>query len=297
MQENIDAITWYQKPRLKDPVFVAAFEGWNDAGEAASDSVAWLVDNYDSQLIAEIEGDEFFDYQAIRPNITVGEGNLTEISWPRNRVYSIKVPEAQRDIVAFLSHEPNYKWRSFCSTVLEVVDELKCKEVFTFGSLMAEVPHTRPIRLSAMCLSKDKIEALEVIPSNYDGPTGIVGVIHEHFASNKKEAVSLWATIPHYVAQRPQPAAITELLNTFAALIGVDFDTGELASEAAEWVAHVNDAVEQDDQALEYVSHLEDGYDNGTLDEDYELADEEFPTADDLADEVEKFLRDQPPEQ
>lgn len=296
MDNNSGAITWYHRPHLRDPVFVAVFEGWNDAGEAASDSAAWIVDSYPSQLMAEIEGEEYFDYQAVRPNISVGEGGLRQVSWPRNRIYSVSLEDEERDLVIMLAHEPNYKWKGYCSDILEVTHEAKCSEVYTFGSMMAEVPHTRPTRLTGIGTSREKLDALEVTPSNYEGPTGIIGVLHEYITQNNVSSTSLWATIPHYVAQRPQPAAMTELLNAFGALVGIDLDTSELANQAAEWVDHVNEAVSEDDQAVDYVEQLEMRYDSGDFEENDELSDEEFPSAEALAEEVEKFLRDQPPE-
>lgn len=296
MGNTSESVTWYHRPPLRNPIFIGAFEGWNDAGEAASDCAAWIVDRYPSQLMAEIDGEEYFDYQAVRPNIVVGEGGLRQISWPRNRVYAVTVDDSERDLIVFLAHEPNYKWKAFCENVFEIARETKCDEIYTFGSMMAEVPHTRPTRLTGMGTSRDRLDALEVMPSNYEGPTGIIGVLHEFVTQNNMESTSLWATIPHYVAQRPQPAAMNELLNTLGALIGVDFDTSELANQTAEWVEHVNEAVSEDDQAVEYVSELEMRYDSGDFTESYELADEEFPSADALAAEVERFLRDQPPE-
>jgi predicted ATP-grasp superfamily ATP-dependent carboligase len=147
-----------------------------------------------------------------------------------------------------------------------------------------------------MGTERERLDALEVIPSNYEGPTGIIGVIHEAATNLHMESTSLWATIPHYVAQRPQPAAINELLNTLGALVGMDIDTSELANQTAEWLEHVNEAVNEDEQAVEYVGQLEMRYDSGDFAESYELADEEMPSADALAAEVEKYLRDQPPE-
>ncbi|HQZ14425.1 MAG TPA: PAC2 family protein [Acidimicrobiia bacterium] len=277
-------------------MFVASFEGWNDAGEAASDSLAWVVDQFQSQLIAEIDGDSYFDYQAVRPNISVGEGGIRQVSWPRNRIYGISLEDADRDLIVMLSHEPNYRWKAFCTDVLKVITKIGCDEAFTFGSMMAEVPHTRPTRLTGIGSEKERLDALEVLPSNYEGPTGIIGVLHEYFNQNNLSSTSLWATIPHYVSQRPQPAAMNELLNTFGCLIGVDLDTSDLASQAADWVDHVNEAVSEDESALEYVGELEMRYDSGDFAENYELVDDELPSADALAAEVEKFLRDQPPE-
>ncbi len=226
----------------------------------------------------------------------MGEGGIRQVSWPRNRIYGVTVDDADRDLIVMMSHEPNYRWKAFCVDIVTVAQELGCEEVFTFASMMAEVPHTRPARLTGMGTERERLDALEVLPSNYEGPTGIVGVLHEYFTQNNLSSTSLWAAIPHYVAQRPQPAAMNELLNTFGALVNIDLDTSELASQAADWVDHVNDAVADDQQAVDYVAELEMRYDSGDFAENYELADEEFPSAEALAAEVEKFLRDQPPE-
>ena len=236
MENGGDSIIWYHRPQLREPIFIGAFQGWNDAGDAATDSLEWIVDNYTSQLIAEIDGDEYFDYQAIRPNIALGEGGVRQVSWPRNKVYAVHAEDSDHDLIVMLAHEPNYKWKSFCNDILELAKETKVQEVYTFGAMMAEVPHTRPARLAGISTNRERLDALEVLPSNYEGPTGIVGVLHDFLMQNHIDSTSLWATIPHYVSQRPQPAAMTELLNTFGALIGVDLDTSELASMAADWV-------------------------------------------------------------
>lgn len=290
------AIIWYDLPKLTKPIFLATFEGWNDAGEAGSDASNWLSEEYDSELIGEINGEEYFDYQQIRPNIVVSEDGIREVSWPTNTISIVKVPDSDRDIVILQAFEPNYKWHSFCDDVVKVIKELGCEETFTFGSVLAEVPHTRPTRLTGIATDKDRLSALEVLPSNYQGPTGIVGILHAVFQEENLNSTSLWAAVPHYVTQSPQPSAINELLNTFGALIGIDFDTSLIALQTQKWVNDVTEAIEDDDEAANYVAELEERYDSGDLSEGFDMMPEDLPNADSIASEVEQFLRDQPDE-
>ncbi len=291
------AIIWYELPKLESPIFLATFEGWNDAGEAGSDASNWLSEEYDSQIIGEINGEEYLDYQQIRPNIVVSEDGIREVSWPTNNISIIRVPDSNRDIVLFQSFEPNYKWQRFCADVIKVIKELGVQETYTFGSLLAEVPHTRPTRLRGIATDRERLSALEVLPSNYQGPTGIVGILHAVLQEQDLNSTSLWAAVPHYVTQSPQPSAINELLNTFGALIGVDFDTSLIALQTQKWVNDVTQAIEDDDEAANYVADLEERYDSGDLSEGFDMMPEDLPNADSIASEVEQFLRDQPDEQ
>jgi proteasome assembly chaperone (PAC2) family protein len=290
------AIIWYEKPKLRNPIFLATFEGWNDAGEAGSDSTNWIIDEYGGQLIAEISGEEYMDYQQIRPNVIVNDVGIREVIWPSNQVLLVTPPEADRDIIILKAFEPNYRWKTFCLDVIKVIRELKCKETYTFGSLLAEVPHTRPIRLTGIATQRERLNALEVLPSNYQGPTGIIGILHAQFQEHGLSSTSLWAAVPHYVTQSPQPGAICELLNTFGALIGFDFDTSIFALQTQKWVNDVTLAIEEDDEAAGYVADLEERYDDGDISQGFDMISEELPDVGDIASEVEQFLRDQPGE-
>lgn len=295
--ETDGAIIWYSKPVLNNPIFLASFEGWNDAGEAGSDASHWIVDEHESELIAEISGEDYIDYQQIRPNIAVNAEGIREVSWPQNSIYKVKTGENDRDIVVMTAFEPNYKWKTFCNDVSKIVIALGCQETYTFGSLLAEVPHTRPTRLTGIASDKDRLSALEVLPSNYEGPTGIVGILHAAFQTNGFNSTSLWAAVPHYVTQSPQPSAINELLNTFGALIGTDFDTSIIALQTQKWVDDVTEAIEDDEDAANYVADLEERYDSGDLSEGFDMMPEdELPNGDSIASEVEQFLREQPGE-
>ena len=287
--ETDGAIIWYEKPKLNNPIFLATFEGWNDAGDAGSDE-------YDPRLIGEISGEDYLDYQQLRPNIIVNEEGIREVSWPSNEISLVSIPGSNHDIIILNAFEPNYKWKSFSQDVIKILTTFNCEEAFTFGSLLAEVPHTRPTRLTGIATDKDRLNALEVLPSNYQGPTGIVGILHAAFQEKGINSTSLWAAVPHYVTQSPQPSAINELLNTFGALIGIDFDTSLIALRTQKWVDDVSEAIEDDDEASSYVADLEERFDAGDISEGFDMMPEELPNAGSIVSEVEQFLRDQPDE-
>ncbi|MBP9115877.1 MAG: PAC2 family protein [Acidimicrobiia bacterium] len=294
--ETDGAIIWYEKPKLNNPIFLATFEGWNDAGDAGSDASNWILNEYDPRLIGEISGEDYLDYQQLRPNIIVNEEGIREVSWPSNEISLVSIPGSNHDIIILNAFEPNYKWKSFSQDVIKILTTFNCEEAFTFGSLLAEVPHTRPTRLTGIATDKDRLNALEVLPSNYQGPTGIVGILHAAFQEKGINSTSLWAAVPHYVTQSPQPSAINELLNTFGALIGIDFDTSLIALRTQKWVDDVSEAIEDDDEASSYVADLEERFDAGDISEGFDMMPEELPNAGSIVSEVEQFLRDQPDE-
>ena len=294
--ETDGAIIWYEKPKLNNPIFLATFEGWNAAGDAGSDASNWILNEYDPRLIGEISGEDYLDYQQLRPNIIVNEEGIREVSWPSNEISLVSIPGSNHDIIILNAFEPNYKWKSFSQDVIKILTTFNCEEAFTFGSLLAEVPHTRPTRLTGIATDKDRLNALEVLPSNYQGPTGIVGILHAAFQEKGINSTSLWAAVPHYVTQSPQPSAINELLNTFGALIGIDFDTSLIALRTQKWVDDVSEAIEDDDEASSYVADLEERFDAGDISEGFDMMPEELPNAGSIVSEVEQFLRDQPDE-
>ena len=294
--ETDGAIIWYEKPKLNNPIFLATFEGWNDAGDAGSDASNWILNEYDPRLIGEISGEDYLDYQQLRPNLIVNEEGIREVSWPSNEISLVSIPGSNHDIIILNAFEPNYKWKSFSQDVIKILTTFNCEEAFTFGSLLAEVPHTRPTRLTGIATDKDRLNALEVLPSNYQGPTGIVGILHAAFQEKGINSTSHWAAVPHYVTQSPQPSAINELLNTFGALIGIDFDTSLIALRTQKWVDDVSEAIEDDDEASSYVADLEERFDAGDISEGFDMMPEELPNAGSIVSEVEQFLRDQPDE-
>jgi proteasome assembly chaperone (PAC2) family protein len=283
----MDSLMWREQPELRDPILVAAFEGWNDAGEAASDAAVWLVQRFDANPVAGIDPEEFINFQEHRPRIQLQGGLTRQVQWPGNEFYAAHVPGAARDLVVLLGIEPSLKWRTFCDAVIEVVDELECAEVVTFGSLLADAPHTREPSVTGIAPDPELGRRLELAPSTYEGPTGIVGVLHDACRRQDIPAVSLWVPVPHYIATPPNPVAIRALLSRFDRIAGFGLDLRELDAQADAWRSQVDAIVADDDEAREYVHRLE-----AEADEADAFAQGPLPTGDSIAAELEAFLRD-----
>jgi proteasome assembly chaperone (PAC2) family protein len=282
----MDRVSWQDRPALQRPVMVAAFEGWNDAGDAASGALAWLRGRWRAKKMASIEPEEFFDFQVSRPQVTLIDGVTRQISWPANEVFSAHIEEVGRDVVLLSGVEPNLRWKTFCDTVLDVARETGCEMVVTLGALLADVPHTRPIRLTGTAADPDLIERLGLSHSRYEGPTGIVGVLHDACRGAGVPSVSLWAPVPHYVASPPNPKATRALIERLAELMGVPVGVGDLVEAAAAWEQRVNELVASDPDVSSYVRQLEER-------DDDQIDERDLPTGETLAAELERFLRDQ----
>jgi len=282
----MDRVTWEDHPTLNRPVMVAAFEGWNDAADAASGAVAWLRLRWRATRFARIDPEEFYDFQVARPQVSLIDGVTRMISWPANDCFSAHVEEVGRDIVLLSGIEPNLRWRSFCSTVIDVAREAGCEMIVTLGALLADVPHTRPIRLTGTAADPELIERLGLSHSRYEGPTGIVGVLHDACRQAGMPSVSFWAPVPHYVASPPNPKATRALIERLAELLDIPIGVGDLAEAAVAWEERVNDLVASDADVEAYVRQLEER-------DDDQLDERNLPTGDTLAAELEKFLRDQ----
>jgi proteasome assembly chaperone (PAC2) family protein len=265
---------------------VAAFEGWNDAADAASAAVTWLRRRLRATHIARIDPEEFYDFQATRPEVSLVEGTTRKITWPANDCFAAHVEEVGRDLVLFSGVEPNLKWRTFCSTVIGLARDTGCEMVVTLGALLADVPHTRPTRLTGTAVDPELIERLGLSHSRYEGPTGIVGVLHDACREAGMPSVSLWAPVPHYVASPPNPKATRALLERLGEVLGVPIGLGELTEAAVAWEARVNELVGSDADIAAYVRQLEER-DDDQIDED------SLPSGDTLAAELERFLREQ----
>jgi proteasome assembly chaperone (PAC2) family protein len=282
----MDRVTWEDRPQLNRPVMVAAFEGWNDAADAASGAVAWLRLRWRATRFARIDPEEFYDFQVARPQVSLIDGVTRMISWPANDCFSAHIEEVGRDIVLLSGIEPNLRWRSFCSTVIDVAREAGCEMIVTLGALLADVPHTRPIRLTGTAADPELIERLGLSHSRYEGPTGIVGVLHDACRQAGMPSVSFWAPVPHYVASPPNPKASRALIERLAELLDIPIGVGDLAEAAVAWEERVNDLVASDADVEAYVRQLEER-------DDDQLDERNLPTGDTLAAELEKFLRDQ----
>jgi proteasome assembly chaperone (PAC2) family protein len=290
-----DGLVWDWRPDLRDPLLVAAFEGWNDAGDAASGAADWLIRRSRARRFASIDPEEHIDYQSHRPLVELVDGVTRSITWPANAYFAASFPE--RDMVVLRGVEPNVRWKSFCRTVLTVASETGCSTVVTLGALLGDVPHTRTVRVTGAATDPAMVGRLGLVRSRYEGPTGIVGVLHDACQSGGVPSASLWAPVPHYVATPPNPPGTRALLERLSALTGISVDLTELDEQADTWRAQVDDAMADDEDVKDYVRQLEARVDAESAAEEGvvlgdSLSDADLPSGDDLADELQRFLRD-----
>ncbi len=267
-------------------MLVCAFRGWNDAAGVASAALGTLADSFDSELIAEIDPEDYFDFQATRPTIHLAEGQTRQIDWPRNDLIAARVPGADRDLVLFDGTEPNLRWRTFSETVATAADALGVEMVITLGALVAEVSHTLPVPITGLASDEDLIEELDLQRSNYEGPTGIVGVLHDCCRQVGMTSASLWAAVPHYVAAVPNPKATLALLRRLEGLTGIAVDAGELEEETASYEEQIGRAVAANPEIAELVERIE-----AVQVEQFGEDSAELPSADTLAREFQRFLQ------
>ncbi len=283
-------VQWDHRPRLRDPILLVAFEGWNDAGDAASLALAYLERTWEAKRFATIDPEELYDFTATRPQVRILEGTNRAIDWPSIEVLAARLPGTERDVVLLRGAEPQLRWRTFCSAVVEIAQTVGVQLAVIFGALLADVPHTRPVRVSGTTDDTDLAGRLGLLTSTYEGPTGIVGVLHDALTSAGIPAASFWAAVPHYVQQVPSPKAALALIERSASLLGARLNPLELQVAADEYERQVSARVADDEDAAAYVAQLEE-------------ADDEDPAvtpvsplspaaADGLADEIERYLRE-----
>src|SRR2546423_5007161 len=279
-------LIWDRRPDgLRAPALVCAFEGWNDAGDAASSAVSFLASALRASRFARVDSEEFFDFQANRPSIRFTGTSVREIEWPGVEMLEAKAPKAPRDLVLVQGVEPSMRWRAFCTQVIDLAEALGVQLVVSLGALLADVPHTRPVALTGHASDPALIERLDMHTSGYEGPTGIVGVLHTACIEAGLPSASLWASVPHYVADASYPKAALALLRKVEPLIGVSVDVSELESAAADYERQVGLAVQSDPDIQAFVERLEQAAQG---DED---APEDVPSGDILASEFQRFLR------
>jgi predicted ATP-grasp superfamily ATP-dependent carboligase len=273
-------------PRLERPVLIAAFRGWNDGGQGASLAGAYLARAWAAVEFASIDPENFYDFQATRPTVSLEEGYTRRIDWPENSFLHAPLPGARRDAIIMLGVEPNLRWRTFGELVTGLAREFEVELVITLGSLLADVPHTRPSPVTGSATDPDLIDRLGLQASRYEGPTGMVGVLHDACSRAGLKSASLWAAVPHYVSLTPSPRAAKALVDRLAVLLGADVDTAELDEAADSYAQQVSEAVASDEETAAYVHELERRVD--------ELAEQgELPTGDAIAAELTRFLREQ----
>jgi proteasome assembly chaperone (PAC2) family protein len=254
-------------PTLRSPVLIAAFEGWNDAADAASGVVDHLLEVWESRLVAVIDPEDFYDFQMNRPIVGTDEQGQRRITWPSTQLSVVSPPGSLRDVILLRGIEPNMRWRQFCAELIAAADELGAELVVTLGALLADTPHTRPIPVSGTSTDPDLVDRLKLEQSNYEGPTGIVGVFQDACVRSDRPAVSFWAAVPHYVAQPPCPKATLALLGQLEDLLEVSIPLGDLPEDARAWERGVAELAEEDEDVAEYVRNLEESQDTAELPE------------------------------
>src|SRR6201982_2939648 len=234
------------RPDLRNPVLIAAFRGWNDGGQGATLGGGFLAKQWGAEQFAEIDSENFYDFQAVRPNVSLEDGLTRKIEWPSNTFLHAPIPGLDRDAVILLGVEPNLRWKTYTSLVLEIVHDFEIEFVITLGSLLADVPHTRPAPVSAAASDPTLVQELGVEPSRYEGPTGIVGILLDACRREGLASVSLWAAVPHYVSLAPSPRAALALCRRFGELVGTEIDVEELEQASEEYAEQVTEAVASD---------------------------------------------------
>ena len=281
-------LIWDRRPDgLRAPAMVCAFQGWNDAGDAASSAVSFISGALDARRFARIDSEDFYDFQANRPLISLGKQDKREITWPTVEIFEAAAPRAPRDIVLVKGTEPSMRWRSFCANLVDLAEALGVQVVVTLGALLGDVPHTRPVSMSGHASDPLLLDRLGVQPISYEGPTGIVGVLHTACADAGIPSASLWAAVPHYVAAATNPKAALALLRKVEVLIGVSIDLSELETAAGDYERQVGLAVQSDPDIQAFVERLEQAAES----DDELTIPENVPSGDTLAREFQRFLR------
>jgi proteasome assembly chaperone (PAC2) family protein len=289
---GVSDLIWTNRPLLRDPVMVCAFKGWNDAGEAASAALGFIRGHFESAEVASIDPEEFYDFTAVRPNVRLTEGFTREIDWPENTVSTAEVPGAEGDLVMLEGTEPSLRWKRFTSQVIETAKALGVKRVITLGALLADVPHSRPVSITGLASDEGLMSRLGYDRTTYQGPTGIVGVLHHACSQAGLATASLWASVPHYVAAAPNPKVALALVRAFEGVAGVAVDAGELEEAAEDYERQVTAAVASDPEVKAFVERLESAMDEAELGEE----EERIPSADTIARDFQRFLRQRGPE-
>jgi proteasome assembly chaperone (PAC2) family protein len=280
-----DELRLHRRPELTRPVLIAAFRGWNDGAQAASLAAGYVAKTWGAEKFADVDPEGFFDFQATRPHVSLEEGLTRRIDWPETAFYHARPDGLDRDVVLLLGIEPNLRWRTFTELLVGVAGDLGVELVITLGALLADVPHTRPSPVTGSASDEELVQRLGLSASRYEGPTGIVGVMHDACKRQQIPSASLWAAVPHYVSLTPSPRAAVALCERLGDLIGVEIDLGELEEAAAAYEEQVSEAVASDEDTAAYVEDLEQRADQ--LEERSDL-----PSGEALAAELTRFLRE-----
>ena len=280
-------LRWEYRPDgLRAPALVCGFKGWNDAADAASTAVTFVGGALEARRFATIDPEDFYDFQATRPRITLVDGDTREIVWPAVELFEARVPRAPRDLILLAGSEPSFRWGTFTKLIVELAEAIGTQLVVTLGALLADVPHTRPVSVTGLASDKALVSRLGLAPSSYEGPTGIVGVLHAACQRAGLPSASLWAAVPHYIAATPNPKAALALVRKLEGLVGVAVDASGLETAAADYDRQVNMAVQSDPDVQAFVERLEQAS-SETDDEEQGL----LPSGETIARDLQRFLR------
>src|SRR5665213_3256095 len=280
-------LIWEHRPDgLRAPAMICAFTGWNDAGDAASSALSFLGSSLGATRFAQIDPEDYYDFQSVRPKVRLIEGETREIVWPAVELFVARVPRAPRDLVLLGGPEPSMRWRTFTTVISDLAEALGVQLVVTLGALLADVPHSLPVHISGAASDPALTERLGLSATGYEGPTGIVGVLQASCAAAGIPAASLWASVPHYVAAAPNPKAALALIRRLEGLVGVAVDGSELEEAAADYERQVGLAVQSDPDVQAFVERLEQ-----LAQDEQGGATEDIPSGDRLAREFQRFLR------
>ena len=282
----MDHVTWEgDPPELRSPVLVCAFAGWNDAASAASTALEAVASGLDSQVVARLDPEEFYDFQVNRPTIRLVEGRTRQIDWPANTLIAARAAGAERDLVLMSGVEPNLRWRTYSTAILDAAERLGVEMLVSLGALIADVAHTHPVPITGLATDEDLVERLNLSRSNYEGPTGIVGVLHDQCRERGISSASLWAAIPHYVAAVPNPKAALALLRRLEGITGIALEASELEDAMERFEGQIDRAVAANPEIQELVQRLE-----SQQEDELELP-QDVPSGDTLARDFQRFLR------
>ncbi len=281
-------VIWNEHPDLRRPVLAAAFKGWNDAGEAATAALGFIHDHFEAENVARIDPEDFYDFTVVRPTVRLIDGRTRTIDWPANEISAARIPRAEGDLLLLRGTEPSLRWGRFCQAVIATARELDARMVITLGALLADVPHSRPVSVTGIASDEQLMSRLGFGRTSYEGPTGIVGVLHHACAAAGVPTASLWASVPHYVAAAPNPKVALALVRAFEGAAGVAVDAGELESAAEDYERQVSAAVASDPEVKAFVERLESAMDEVEAESPPE---ERIPSADTIARDFQRFLR------
>jgi proteasome assembly chaperone (PAC2) family protein len=282
----VDQLIWDgDPPQLRSPILVCAFAGWNDAAGSATTALGAIAGSLDAAAIAHIDPEDFFDFQVNRPTIRLSEGQTREVDWPANVLFSAPAPAAERDLALLSGIEPNTRWRTFAETIMAAATQLNVEMVVTLGALIADVAHSRPVPITGLASDPELVERLGLSRSNYEGPTGIVGIVHDACRQHGVVSASLWAAVPHYVAAVPNPKAALALLRRLEVFTGIAIEASDLEDASERFEEQVSRAVEANPEIAEQVRRLE-----AEQEDTFELG-QDVPSGETIAKEFEQFLR------